>query len=132
MQDEEKDKKEAADRQEGLGTISRRKFAMGSMAIIGAGAASLSPSQANVPAWKIEKSEEVRKLMDERHILDDDIIKVIEHAEKTGAKLYQKDTDAFLSKLYMGEAYFYAEYSPVEGGYRIHTAYSHRFTLEEG
>jgi hypothetical protein len=132
MQDQEQKKEETEESKEGLGPISRREFAIGSMAIIGAGTAGLSPLSANVPDRKIEKSETVRQLMDERHIMDDDLIKVIEHAESTGKKLYEPGTDRLLSKLYIGEAYFYVEYSPVEGGYRIHTAYFHRFTLEEG
>jgi hypothetical protein len=131
MPEEEKEKAAEGSR-EGLGPISRRDFALGSMAIIGAGASGLSPLSADAPSWKLEISDAIRQLMDERHILDNDLIKVIEHAESSGEKLYQPGTNRFLSKLYVHEIYFYAEYSPVEGGYRIHSAYSHRFTLEEG
>ena len=130
MLEDETKKPEPEENKEGLGPISRREFTISSMAALGA--ATLSPLSPDTPAWKIEKSEEVRQLMDEWHILDNDLIKVIEHAEKTGEKLYQPGTDRFLSKVYIQEVYFYTEYSPVEGGYRIHSAYSHRFTLEEG
>ena len=70
--------------------------------------------------------------MIDRHILDDDLVKVIEYAEKTGDKLYQLDGERFLAKLKMYTVYFYAEYSPVEGGFQIHNTYSHWFTLEGG
>jgi hypothetical protein len=126
---EEKEKKEkAADDKEKLGTISRREFAIGSIALIGAYS---SPElRGQDTQIKLEISETVRKLMEERHILDEDLIQVIQHAEKTGEKLYQPGSDGFLSKLRIKNVYFYAEYSIVEGGYRIYTAYSHRFTLE--
>jgi hypothetical protein len=120
------EKKKAADEesQEGLGILSRREF-------LGATAAALPPLMTNPQNSKLKKTDEVAELLDERHILDEDITKVIEHAESTGEKLYQTDTNRFLSKLWVKSAYFYVEYSIVEGGYQIHTAYSHRFDLEE-
>jgi hypothetical protein len=127
MPEEKEKKNEAAEEIEGLGAISRRDFAIGSIALIGA---CTSPELLAQDAPKLEKSDVVRKLMEERHILDEDLIQVIQHAEKTGEKLYQPGSDGFLSKLRIKNVYFYAEYSIIEGGYRIHTAYSHRFTLE--
>jgi hypothetical protein len=127
MPEEKEKKNEAAEVIEGLGAISRRDFAIGSIALIGAYA---SPELLAQDAPKLEKSDVVQKLMEERHILDEDLIQVIQHAEKTGEKLYQPGSDGFLSKLRIKNVYFYAEYSVIEGGYRIHTAYSHRFTLE--
>ena len=113
--------------------ISRREFALGSMAILGAysltEAATLPPLSAEAQAMKLEMADDVRELMEARHLLEDDLKRVIEHAEKTGEKLYQPGSDRFLSKLRVEEVYFYVEYSPLEGGYRIHTAYSHRFLL---
>jgi hypothetical protein len=117
--------------------LSRRKFAIGSVAVLGAavteaGAATQVPSlSAEARAWHLEKTDEVADTLDERHILDEDLRRVIQNAEKTGEKLYQTDTDRFLSKLRVGDVTFYVEYSRIEKGYRIHTAYSHRFVLEE-
>jgi hypothetical protein len=116
--------------------MSRREFAAGSMAMLGAyslaGAATIPPLPAEAQALKLEMTSDVKDLMEARHILDDDIKRVIDHAEKTGDKLYRPDSDRFLSKLLVQKVYFYVEYSPAEGGYQIHTAYSHRFILEEG
>jgi hypothetical protein len=116
---------------EKLGTISRRKFAIGSLALVGAYSAN-EPSGAAAEKIKLEISETVKKLLEERHILEEDVITVIRNAEETGEMLYEPGTDRFLSKLHMKYVYFYVEYSIVEGAYRIHTAYSHRFTMEEG
>ena len=129
----EKDKKKPDS--EKAPQISRREFAIGSMAIFGAYSAQemekVPPLTPEAQAMKLEISEEIKSFMQVRHILDDDIKRVIDYAEKTGEKLYQMGKDVFLAKLRVKEVYFYAEYSPVEGGYRIHTAYSHRFLMEE-
>jgi hypothetical protein len=117
--------------------ISRRKFALGSAAALGAaateaGAATQIPSlSAEARALRLEITDEVADILDERHILDEDLKRVIQNAESTGEKLYQTDTDRFLSKLRVGDVTFYVEYSRIDRGYRIHTAYSHRFLLEE-
>ena len=74
----------------------------------------------------IMKDEAVAALLDQRHILDQDIKQVISHAEATGEKLYQKDTGRYLGKLTTENATFYVEYSPSGNGYQVHTAYFHR------
>ena len=114
--------------------ISRREFALTSMAALGAysmlEADTLPPISAEAQALKIEKTDDVQNLMDSRHVTDEDVKRVIDHAEKTGKKLYQSEGNRFLSKLRVQKTYFYVEYSPLEIGYRIHTVYAHRFLLE--
>ena len=126
-------KKAAQPSEKGSSSISRREFAIGSVALLGAysfaATQDLPPLSPEALAWKLDKSDDVRDLMEARHILDIDLRRVIDHAEKTGEKLYELETDRFLSKLRLQQAYFYVEYSPIPGGYRIHTAYSHRFML---
>lgn len=115
--------------------ISRREFALGSVAMLGSHhflqASPLPPLSEEAKALKLDKSAEAKELLDARHILDDDIRRVIDNAEKTGRKLYTPENDHLLSKLRIDQTYFYVEYSPVEGGYRIHTAYAHRFNILE-
>ncbi len=132
MPKKEKKQQNTLKKDEGLGRISRREFAIGSMAAIGSGPLALADVSSDAPPFKLDIPGEVRRLMVDRHILENDLIRVIENAEKTGVKLYQQDHDYFLAKLRMDEVYFYAEYSPTEGGYQIHNTYSHRFLLEEG
>jgi len=117
-------------------TISRRDFAKGSMAVVGAYSSLAQepppPLSEAATAIKLEIAEDVQKQLDERHILDDDIKRVIENAESTGLKLYMPGTQNFLSKLRIFQALFYVEYSPVEKNkYKIHAAYLHRFKLGE-
>ncbi len=89
----------------------------------------LPPLSAEAQALKLEKDGMVEDLLVARHILDDDLKRVIDHAERTGDKLYQADTKRLLSKLRIKEAFFYVEYEPVGDRYRIHAAYTHRFML---
>ena len=122
--------------------ISRRDFARGSAIVMGgyaitdAAAALEESSNETIESSnetieiKIEKSVEITALLDERYITDENIRDVIANAEKTGRKLYKQDSDHFLSKLRVGQTYFYVEYSPVgESIYRIHTAWAHRFVM---
>ena len=115
--------------------ITRREFAIGSMAVIGAYSAfaqePLEPLSAAAKALKIEIPDDVKSLLEDRHVLEEDIRRVIEHGESTGLKLYRPGTDRFLSKLRIYEAMFYVEYSSDKEVYRIHTAYTHRFKLQE-
>jgi hypothetical protein len=116
--------------------ITRREFAVGSVALLGgyslAESATIPPLSPEAQAMKLDISENMRDIMEAVHILEEDLRRVIDHAEKTGEKLYQPGNDILLSKLRVNEVYFYAEYSPVEGGFRIHDVYSHRFLIEEG
>ena len=115
--------------------ISRRDFTHGAATVMGAGAiaqaaVALDDLPEEAKTVKIEKSDEIAALMEERVITDDDIRRVIANAEKTGRKLYQPDSDHFLSKLRIGQVYFYVEYSKTgDSTYKIHTTWSHRFVM---
>ena len=115
--------------------ISRREFAKGSMAVIGAYTSfsqeSPPPLSAAANALKLEISDAVKKLFEDRHIYEEDVRRVIEYGENTGMKLYEPGTDRFLSKLRIYAAMFYVEYSSDKGAYQIHTAYWHRFKMDE-
>jgi hypothetical protein len=78
------------------------------------------------------KGEGIATLLDNRHIIDEDVRQVISHAEATGEKLYQEGRERYLAKLKTANATFYVEYSPSPGGYRVHSAYFHRSEIMEG
>lgn len=80
---------------------------------------------------KLVKSEVVASLMEQRHILDDDVKQVIANAEATGEKLYQTEGNHFLAKKTLENATFYVEYSITDDSYEVHTAYAHRSKLVE-
>ena len=80
-EDDSKNRKE-----EKLHPISRRDFALGSMAALGASivGAATPPLSPEAKAMKLEIADDLRDLLDIRHIGEDDIRRVIDHAEKTG------------------------------------------------
>ena len=75
---------------------------------------------------KLQISSEIEKILEERHILEDEIKQVIHHAETEGDKLYLPDTNTFLSKLRIGNATFYVKYSVEDDSYPVLSAYAHK------
>jgi hypothetical protein len=80
---------------------------------------------------KLIKGDAVSTLLDQRHILDEDIEQVITNAEASGEKLYRPDHSRYLAKKWLSEAMFYVEYSISDEGYLIHSAYTHRSQFKE-
>ncbi|MDL2253487.1 NAD(P)-binding protein [Ruminococcaceae bacterium OttesenSCG-928-I18] len=76
-------------------------------------------------------SEEVRKTLDKRLVLEEDIQRVIEMAERTGVRLKKADGRRFIAHSQLGIITYWVEYEPVEEGYVIHSAYSHRLQIVE-
>jgi glutamate synthase (NADPH/NADH) small chain len=79
---------------------------------------------------KLDISDDVQQILEDRHILVDDIRQVIFHAESEGARLYVPDSDLTLAKHRIGKATVYAKYSRLGDGYVVHTAYAHRAEIK--
>jgi glutamate synthase (NADPH) small chain len=77
----------------------------------------------------LEMTEEVRRRIDERRILEDDIRNVIHHGEESGKRLRNAGTGHFLAYLQSGNVTFWVEYSPADNGFTIHNAYCHRMNI---
>lgn len=114
--------------------LSRREFALASLAAAGAhslaAAGDLPPLSDEARAMKLILPAAVSGRLEERHITEEDIRRVIDHAETSGVKLYRPGCPGFLAKLRVAETYFYVEYEPVDGAFRVETAYAHRLLLE--
>ena len=80
-------------------------------------------------ATKLQISDEVKTLMADRGISDEELKQVIHQAETAGEKLHQPEANRFLAKSRLGEVTVYAEYSVAENEYVIHSTYSHRSKL---
>ena len=80
---------------------------------------------------KLFISDEVRKLMEDRMILVEDMQQVIYHAEKTQTKLKNANTGNFLAHYTPACVTYWVEYHPKEDGYEIVTTYCHRMTIED-
>lgn len=80
---------------------------------------------------KLQVSSEVKQLLEERHILEDEVRQVIHHAETGGDKLYLPDENRYLAKLRIGKATFYVEYAIEQGSYIVGSAYAHKAEIKE-
>jgi len=77
-------------------------------------------------------SDEVRKKLENRLILDDNIMEVIYEAEKTGKKTVNPKTGHFTAGKKIGIVTFWVEYEKAGELFRVHSAYSHRIQIVEG
>lgn len=74
--------------------------------------------------------ENVRQLMEDRMILRDDLIKVIEYAEKTGNKFKNTEKNIYIAYFKPVCVTYWVEYSLHKEGFLIHNAYSHRLEIK--
>jgi hypothetical protein len=80
----------------------------------------------------LHMAPEVQALLEERRILIEDLQKVIDHAETTGAKLVHPKTGHLKASFKPYKVTFWVEYSPSGDGYIVHNAYSHRMEVSGG
>ena len=84
-----------------------------------------------IDPMRIEISATLRKLMEQRMILVDDIRQVISHAEATGEKMLDQETGRQIAHFRPGCVTYWVEYSTGESGFVVHNAYSHRMLVVE-
>ncbi len=77
-------------------------------------------------------SEEVEGIMEDRQILVEDLQRVIEHAERTGYRLLNRETGHVLAHFKPASVTYWVEYTQTPAGFLVHKAYSHRMEVEEG
>lgn len=81
-------------------------------------------------ALQLQKTDDVSKILDERHISDNEIKMTIHDAENTGEKLYREDNDHFLASKKVDKVTFSVEYSVSgDNNYTVHSAYAHRVDI---
>lgn len=89
------------------------------------------PASLDCEMIKLYISPEIRDLMSDRMILDDDLTIVIDYAQRTGRRLLNKANGRFLAHHTPAKVTYWVEYSPFEDGFAIHNAYSHRMQVVE-
>lgn len=72
---------------------------------------------------------EVRKVMEDAFILDDDVRDVLAYAERTGNRLRNRANGHFMASFKPGHVTFWVEYSKQEAAFVIHDAYCHRLEI---
>jgi len=78
---------------------------------------------------KLNISDEIRALLEQRHILDSDVQQAIDFAESSGTKLVNRQTGHFLAHYRPEKVTFWVEYTAGDKEFIIHNAYSHRMVI---
>lgn len=89
-------------------------------------------SEGGKQAIELIISPEIRKNMEERFILLEDIEQVIQAAEQSGRKFINPENGHSLAHYRPSRVTYWVEYEILESGaYRVHNAYSHRMEVIE-
>ncbi len=80
--------------------------------------------------FELRFTEEALRLMDERMILKDDVIAVLEEQRRTGQAVFDADSGLTAACRRVGNVTFWVKYTPLDnGGYLVRSAYSHRMQV---
>lgn len=80
---------------------------------------------------KLLIADDVKELLEERRILQEEVQKVIENAESTGRKFINKTNNHILAYFKPASVTYWVEYIVEEGGFKIFNAYCHRMEIVE-
>lgn len=85
-----------------------------------------------VPGYQnitLRMTPEVLRRIDERRILEDDLKRVIDHAERTGQRLRNNRTGQYRAFHQPENVTFWVDYTPEAEGFAVHNAYCHRMII---
>ena len=82
------------------------------------------------PSMDLKITPELRRKLDDEHLLETEIAAVIDHCERSGRKILDPATGHFHGHLLIGCLTFWAEYRPAAGGFELVNAYAHRMRIE--
>jgi Fe-S oxidoreductase len=88
------------------------------------------PEQAAFESIRLTLPDDVQKQVEDRLILVEDMQKVIEHAERTGKRMFNNATKHYLAYFKPASVTYWVEYTPqADGSFLVHKAYSHRMEI---
>ena len=74
--------------------------------------------------------DEARRMMDERMILTDDVIAVLQDYRETGEAVQDADSGLLIARKRLGNATFWVKFAEDgDRGYTVHRAWSHRMNV---
>lgn len=91
----------------------------------------METSEKNLP-YKMRISTDIRQIMEDRLILEEDIQQVLDHAEKSGLSLLNKTNGHLLAYYCPAYVTYWVEYTKENDIFVIHNTYSHRMVIDEG
>ncbi len=92
------------------------------------------PDQADYEKIRLNLSEDVQHMLEERLILVEDMQKVLEFAERTGKRMFNPLSGHYLAYYKPTSVTYWVEYTPqpADGSFEVHKAYSHRMEIGMG
>ncbi len=80
--------------------------------------------------YELNYTLDARRMMDERMILTDDVIAVIDDVRRTGECIFDEESGLFIARKRVGNATFWLKFSREgDARYLVHRAWSHRMTV---
>ncbi|MBQ9250705.1 MAG: 4Fe-4S dicluster domain-containing protein [Oscillospiraceae bacterium] len=90
------------------------------------------PKEMNLP-YQLDYTDEARRMMDDRMILTDDVIAVLDGFRETGEAIFDSDSGLLIARRRIGNATFWVAFTrEAEEHYLVHRAYSHRMNVVKG
>lgn len=84
-------------------------------------------------AYKLDYTDEARRMMDDRMILTDDVIAVLDDFRETGEAVLDSDSGLLVARKRVGNATFWVKFTREDAdSYTVHRAYSHRMNVVRG
>ena len=82
------------------------------------------------PEFALKLTDEARALMEQRMVLDTDVIAVMRAYRESGEAVLENDTGLLVTRLRIGNVTFWVKFTEDAEGYTVRRAYSHRMTIE--
>jgi Fe-S oxidoreductase len=79
--------------------------------------------------WNLQIPQEIWERMEKRHILLEDIKKVIEHARTTGERFYNPEDESYLASCRIKYVTYWVRFAEKEDGIHVLSVYSHRMEV---
>jgi len=79
--------------------------------------------------FTIAYTPEAEVMMDDRMILKTDVMRVLQSLRETGEAILDGETDLCVTRCRLGNVTFWVKYREIDGGYEVHSAYSHRMQI---
>ena len=80
--------------------------------------------------YNLQISNELKAKMSQEYILEEDIIKVVNHCEDTKEKLLSKTSNHYFGRLRIDYATYWVEYEPTDNSLNLINVYSHRMLID--
>ena len=82
------------------------------------------------PEFALTLTDEARALMEQRMVLDTDVIAVMRAYRESGEAVLENDTGLLVTRRRIGNVTFWVKFTEDEEGYTVRRVYSHRMTIE--